>query len=200
MSMPCAMFARICLTSWCWPISWPKVWRSCAYLSEASRHAWASPTAPAATVNRPWSIALIAIEEALALFADPVVGRDTHLVEVDHPVLPARMPSFPWRVPVVRPGVPRSSRNAVTPLCRFARSTLAKTRKWSARSARLIHCFWPLSRYEHRRGARSWPGSRRPSRRPARSARRWPASRPSPAGPASADAAPRCPTGATPAS
>ena len=35
--------------------------------------------------------------------------------------------------------------NAVTPRCFFARSTVAKTRKWSARSARLIQIFWPLS-------------------------------------------------------
>ena len=52
------------------------------------------------------------------------------------PVLPARMPSLPWSVPVVRPFIPRSRRNAVTPLCFFDRSTEANTRKWSARSAR----------------------------------------------------------------
>ena len=44
--------------------------------------------------------------------------------------------------------MPRSSTNAVTPLCPFARSTDAKTRKWSAMSARLIQIFWPLSTYE----------------------------------------------------
>ena len=33
------------------------------------------------------------------------------------------MPSLPWSVPVVRPAIPRSSMNAVTPLCFFDRST-----------------------------------------------------------------------------
>ena len=51
-------------------------------------------------------------------------------------MFPARIPSLPWSVPVVRPAIPRSSMNAVTPLCFFARSTEAKTRKWSAMSAR----------------------------------------------------------------
>ena len=64
------------------------------------------------------------------------------------PVLPARMPSLPWSVPVVRPVIPRSSMNAVTPLCFFDRSTEAKTRKWSAMSARLIQIFSPLRTYE----------------------------------------------------
>ena len=36
-------------------------------------------------MNRPWSIALIAIEEALALLADPVLDRHRHVVEVDEP-------------------------------------------------------------------------------------------------------------------
>ena len=36
---------------------------------------------------------------------------------------------------------------AVTPLCFLLRSTEAKTRKWSAMSAREIQIFWPLSRY-----------------------------------------------------
>ena len=62
------------------------------------------------------------------------------------PVFPARIPSLPWSVPVVRPAIPRSSMNAVTPLCFFDRSTDAKTRKWSARSASEIQIFWPLSR------------------------------------------------------
>ncbi len=60
------------------------------------------------------------------------------------PVLPAWIPSLPWSVPVVSPAMPRSSRNAVTPLWPFDRSTEAKTRKWSAMSARLIQIFWPL--------------------------------------------------------
>ena len=63
------------------------------------------------------------------------------------PVLPARIPSLPWSVPVERPLNPRSTMNAVTPRCFFARSTVAKTRKWSAMSARLIQIFWPLRRY-----------------------------------------------------
>ncbi len=60
------------------------------------------------------------------------------------PVFPARIPSLPWSVPVVSPFIPRSTMNAVTPRCRFARSTDAKTRKWSARSARLIQILLPL--------------------------------------------------------
>ncbi len=64
------------------------------------------------------------------------------------PVLPARIPSLPWSVPVVRPGIPRSTMKAVIPLWRFARSTDANTRKWSARSAREIQILWPLRTYE----------------------------------------------------
>ena len=64
------------------------------------------------------------------------------------PVFPAWMPSLPWSVPVDSPGMPRSSTNAVTPRWPFERSTEAKTRKWSATSARLIQIFWPLSTYE----------------------------------------------------
>ncbi len=44
--------------------------------------------------------------------------------------------------------MPRSSTNAVIPLCFFSRSTLANTRKWSARSARLIQILCPLRTYE----------------------------------------------------
>ena len=44
--------------------------------------------------------------------------------------------------------MPRSTMNAVMPLCFLARSTDAKTRKWSAMSARLIQIFWPLRTYE----------------------------------------------------
>ena len=64
------------------------------------------------------------------------------------PVLPARIPSLPWSVPVDRPFMPRSSTNAVTPRWPFDRSTEAKTRKWSATSARLIQIFWPFRTYE----------------------------------------------------
>ena len=59
-----------------------------------------------------------------------------------------------------RPAIPRSSRNAVTPLWPLLASTVANTRKWSATSARLIHSFVavePVAR--RRRGGRSWPGS-----------------------------------------
>ncbi len=44
--------------------------------------------------------------------------------------------------------MPRSRRNAVIPLWPFERSTVAKTRKWSARSARLIQIFWPFRTYD----------------------------------------------------
>ena len=47
---PCSIFASICFTSWCWPISEPNAFRSWAYFTDASRHACASPTEPAATV------------------------------------------------------------------------------------------------------------------------------------------------------
>ena len=60
------------------------------------------------------------------------------------PVFPAWMPILPWIVAVERPLVPRRTRNAVMPRCPLARSTVANTRKWSATSARLIHCFDPL--------------------------------------------------------
>ena len=49
------------LTSWWSPIGTPKVWRSLAYLTAASSDAWMSPTAPAATVYRPLSSAVMAI-------------------------------------------------------------------------------------------------------------------------------------------
>ncbi len=71
------------------------------------------------------------------------IGTST-LSNVMSPVFPARMPSFPWSVPVVSPFMPRSSMKAVTPRCFFARSTEANTRKWSARSARLIQILLPL--------------------------------------------------------
>ena len=96
-------------------------------------------------MKRPWSIALIAIRKPSP--SSPIrfsTGTGTSSMLIS-PVLPARIPSLPWSVPVVRPAIPRSSMNAVTPLCLFARSTEAKTRKWSAMSARLIQIFWPLS-------------------------------------------------------
>ena len=43
--------------------------------------------------------------------------------------------------------MPALEMNAVMPLCFLARSTVAKTRKWSAMSARLIQILWPLSTY-----------------------------------------------------
>ncbi len=49
---------------------------------------------------------------------------------------------------MVSPGIPRSTTNAVTPLCFFALSTVANTRKWSARSASEIQILCPLSTYE----------------------------------------------------
>jgi hypothetical protein len=62
-------------------------------------------------------------------------------------VLPARIPSLPWSVPVVRPGIPRSTTNAVIPRQPFERSTWRKTEEVVRRGpARLIQIFWPLSR------------------------------------------------------
>ena len=136
---PAAILAIICLTSWC---SADLLRRTSGArgrsLTLASRHAWASPTAPAATVKRPWSMALIAIEEALALLADPVLDRaprtSSRLIEPGVAGPDARACRGACR------SSGRASRaramNAVTPLCFFARSTVAKTRKWSAMSAR----------------------------------------------------------------
>ena len=42
--IPASILASICLTSWCRPISSPNVFRSCAYLTDASRQACARPT------------------------------------------------------------------------------------------------------------------------------------------------------------
>ena len=166
----------------------------------ASRHAWASPTAPAATVYRPWSIALIATRKPSPSSPIRFSAGTATLSRLISPVLPARMPSLPWSVPVVRPAIPRSSMNAVTPLWFFDRSTVANTRKWSAMSASEIQIFWPLSRYASpsRRAVVARLAHR--CRRRARSARTSQASRREPAGRASAGAAPRCPTGGGPAS
>ncbi len=84
-SIPTTIFAIICLTSWWRPISSPNVRRSCAYRTLASRHACASPTAPAATVYRPWSIALIAMRKPFALLAEAVLLGHEQVLEGQQP-------------------------------------------------------------------------------------------------------------------
>ena len=60
------------------------------------------------------------------------------------PVFPARTPSLPWSDSVLKPGKPRSTMKAVIPLWPAPLSTVAKTRKWSAVSARLIQTLLPF--------------------------------------------------------
>ena len=60
------------------------------------------------------------------------------------PVLPARTPSLPWSESLENPGKLRSTMKAVIPLWPRALSTVAKTRKWSAVSARLIQILLPF--------------------------------------------------------
>jgi len=64
------------------------------------------------------------------------------------PVLPARMPHFSLIVYELKPLNARSTMKALSPLWSrfffFSWSVHAKTMKWSATSARLIHTFSPL--------------------------------------------------------
>jgi hypothetical protein len=62
------------------------------------------------------------------------------------PVLPARTPSLPCSESVLKPAKPRSTMKAVMPLWPALLSTVAKTRKVSAVSARLIQVLLPLRR------------------------------------------------------
>ena len=123
-SVPAAILAMSCLTSWCWPISWPKVRRSWAYLDGRVEARLGEPDGAGGD-----RVAAL-VDGAHRDRGSPrpprrsgaPPGRRTSS-RLMSPVLPARMPSLPWSVPVDRPGIPRSSRNAVTPLWLFERST-----------------------------------------------------------------------------
>ena len=82
--------------------------------------------------------------------SSPIRFLDGHadVVHVDEPGVAGADAELAVGDPVDRPSIPRSSTNAVTPLWPFERSTDAKTRNWSAMSARLIQIFWPLRTYE----------------------------------------------------
>ena len=95
-------------------------------------------------MKRPWSIALIAIVKPSPSSPTRFSSGTRTLSKASSPVLPAQMPSLPLIVPVVKPGMPRSTMNAVIALCFWPRSSVAKTRKWSATSASEIHIFAPL--------------------------------------------------------
>ena len=68
-------------TNWYLPIGCPNVSRSRAYSTERSRQARMTPTAPAATVKRPWSSAYIAISKPCPSSPIEVLGRHLDVLE-----------------------------------------------------------------------------------------------------------------------
>ena len=56
----------------------------------------------------------------------------------------ARCPSLPSGLPTVRPGVSRSTKNALMPLCRASGSVFANTTNMLASGALEIHTLEPL--------------------------------------------------------
>ena len=78
-------------------------------------------------INRPWSIALIAIVKPSPSSPTRFAAGTSQSSNVRIPVLPARTPSLPWRDSELKPGNERSTMKAVMPLWPFERSTLAKT-------------------------------------------------------------------------
>ena len=114
---------------------------------DASRHAWASPTAPAATVKRPWSMALIATRKPSP--SSPIRCSTGHgdVVEVDQAGVAGPDPELA----VERAG--RQARHAALEQERghalvLLRSVDAWRRPGSGRRCRPgeIQIFWPLSR------------------------------------------------------
>ena len=89
-------------------------------------------------------MALIAIVKPSPSSPTRLAAGTSQSLKVTMPVLPARTPSLPCSDSLLKPGKERSTMKAVIPLWPFERSTLAKTRKWSAVSPRLIQIFEPF--------------------------------------------------------
>ena len=86
----------------------------------------------------PGRCALIAIAKPSPSSPTRFAAGTSQSSKVRIPVFPARTPSLPWSDSLLNPGNERSTMKAVIPLWPLLRSTLAKTRTWSAVSARLI--------------------------------------------------------------
>ena len=121
------MSAIMSCTNWYLPISWPKVLRSLAYLTDASRHARITPTAPAATVKRPWSSEFMAILKPSPSSPTRFSAGMCTSEKNSSPVDPAQMPSLfgIWRAST--PFHSRSTMNAEMPLWAALGSVLANT-------------------------------------------------------------------------
>ena len=85
-------------------------------------------------------------EEPLAFLPDPVLDRNGHIVKVDQAGVPGPDAELPVEGPGGQAGHSAFEQEGGHALVPPARSTEAKTRKWSARSASEIQIFWPLSR------------------------------------------------------
>ncbi len=94
-----------------------------------------TPTAPAATVKRPWSRECMAIlkpsPSSPIRFSAGISAFSNH----SSPVEPAHTPSLCSMWLARTPGVPFSTMKAVMAPCRPPGSVLAKTRAWSASTA-----------------------------------------------------------------
>src|SRR5712692_4316225 len=126
------------------PIGCPNVSRSRAYSTERSRQARITPTAPAATVKRPWSSPYMAISNPWPSSPIRFSAGTSTFSKKSSPVEPAQTPSLCSVSAVVKPAMPCSSTNAEMPLCFASGSVLANTSAWSATEAYEIQFFWPF--------------------------------------------------------
>ena len=89
-------------------------------------------SAPAATVNRPWSSECIAISNPWPSSPIRFSAGTSTFSKKSSPVEPAQIPSLSSWSRVVKPGIPFSSTKAVIPLWPASGSVFAKTSAWSA--------------------------------------------------------------------
>src|SRR5712691_6216119 len=134
-------------TNWYLPIGCPNVSRSRAYSTERSRQARITPTAPAATVKRPWSSPYMAISNPWPSSPIRFSAGTSTFSKKSSPVEPAQTPSLCSVSAVVKPLKPFSTRKALMPLCFAPGSVFANTSVWSATDAYEIQFFWPFRTY-----------------------------------------------------
>ena len=123
------MSAIMSCTNWYLPISWPNVLRSFAYLTDASRQARTTPTAPAATVNRPWSSECMAILKPSPSAPTRFSAGTCTLSKNSSPVDPAQTPSLFGICRASMPSQSSSMMNAEMPLWAADGSVFANTRQ-----------------------------------------------------------------------